>query len=134
MSADALTVRNIARRYVDWLQKTRENPLPKVVQPAAAKAEELLKYRPMDESHKQDLIIQENRERIESMKRQVAEQSAAASPRDGGEIDGPSPVVTDPSLRQPIQMQREFSKDEDKEAYLERIRQAQKNAASGGTK
>ncbi|MDD5374442.1 hypothetical protein [Acidithiobacillus sp.] len=43
-----------------------------------------------------------------------------AKPVDGGEIDD----------RQPIQMQREFSNDQEKEAYLERIRQAQKNAAN----
>ena len=33
-----------------------------------------------------------------------------------------------PQDRQPVQMQREFSNDQEKEAYLERIRQAQRNA------
>jgi len=35
-----------------------------------------------------------------------------------------------PEPRQPIQMQREFSNDQEKEAYLERIRQAQARAGS----
>lgn len=41
---------------------------------------------------------------------------------DGGEIDEP------PQARQPVQMQREFSNDAEKEAYLERIRTAMANA------
>jgi len=48
--------------------------------------------------------------------------STPNEPRDEGELDEPSP-------RQPIQMEREFSNEEDKNAYIERIRQAQKNAA-----
>lgn len=42
-------------------------------------------------------------------------------PRDEGELDEPP--------RQPIQMEREFSNDADRDAYIERIRQAQKNAS-----
>ncbi len=34
-----------------------------------------------------------------------------------------------PGVRQPVQMQREFSNDEEKEAYLQRIRDAMKNAS-----
>ncbi len=49
-----------------------------------------------------------------------AAHSAPAKPKDGGEIDEP---------RQPVMMQREFSSDQEKEQYLERIRAAQRNAA-----
>lgn len=35
-----------------------------------------------------------------------------------------------PAVRQPIQMEREFTNQEDKEAYIERIRRAQKNAGA----
>lgn len=35
-----------------------------------------------------------------------------------------------PEVRQPIQMEREFSNDPDREAYLQRIRQAQENATN----
>ena len=125
MSKDDMTVRNMAKRYVAWITKERENPLPKVIQPAAQKVTEFLSQRPKDESHRQDEQLMVLREQQEAAKRQLAEQEATLRPRDGGEIDGPAP---DPNARQPIQMQREFSNDQEKEAYLERIRQAQKNA------
>ncbi len=51
-----------------------------------------------------------------------------ASHRDAPEVDAGE--LDEPAVRQPVQMQREFSNDKEKEAYLERIRQAQKNAAA----
>lgn len=117
MSKDDMVVRGLARRYVEWLTKKRENPLPTIVQPAAAKAEAFLNQRPKDEAHRQDEQIAENNRRIAEAQRQL-------HPVDGGEIDEP-----EQGGRQPVQMQREFSNDQEKEAYLERIRQAQKNAA-----
>ncbi len=44
------------------------------------------------------------------------------------------PFVEDPTTRDISSIQREFSNDAEKEAYLERIRQAQKNAAAGAGK
>ena len=41
-------------------------------------------------------------------------------PEDAGEMDTP--------VRQPIQMEREFSNEKDKEAYIERVREALKKA------
>lgn len=64
---------------------------------------------------RQDEQIAAQNEKIETLKK-------FTQPRDEGEIDAPA-------TRQPVQMQREFSNDSDKEAYLERIRQAQKNAS-----
>jgi len=64
---------------------------------------------------RQDAELQVLREQQEAARQQLA-------PRDEGEIDSPA------GTRPPIQMQREFSNDQEKEAYLERIRQAQKNA------
>ncbi len=117
MSADDLSIRNaaraMARKYVAWVTKERENPLPKAVQPAAQKAAEVVSWRPEPRNAEQDRQIEENKRALE-----IAQKYA--KPKDGGEIDEP---------RQPIQMQREFSNDQEKEAYLERIRAAQRNAA-----
>ncbi len=124
MSKDDLTVRNLVHRYVEWVTKSRENPFPKAVQPAVAEATKIAAWRPEPRNAELDRQIEENRRAIEIAKRYA---DAQKPPVDGGEIDGPAPV--DPNVRQPIQMQREFSNDQEKEAYLERIRQAQANAA-----
>ncbi len=118
MSKDDLPGRSLARRYVEWLTKQRENPLPAAVQPASRAAEAWLNQRPKDESHRQDEVIAENN-------RKIAEAQQQLKPKDGGEIDEPP---ADPNARQPVMLQREFSNDEEKAAYLERIRQAQANA------
>ncbi len=76
-----------------------------LVDPAAAQA-------------RQDEEIAENNRKLEILKKYASQQ-----PVDGRETDAA------PAPRQPIQMQREFSNDQEKEAYLDRIRQAQKNAA-----
>ncbi len=111
MSKDDLTLRNLAKRYVEWVTKPRENPLPAVVQPAARKVAEVVSARPEPRNVEQDRQIEENRRAIEIAQRHLA-------PTQDGEIDAPRP---------PIQMQREFSSDAEREAYLDRIRQAQKN-------
>ncbi len=125
MAKDDLTVRNLAKRYVEWVTKPRENPFPKVVQPAVAKATEVMSYRPPPRNAEQDRQIEENKRAIEIAKKYAESQQA---PRDGGEIDQPA---QDPGMRQPVQMQREFSNDQDKEEYLQRIRDAQRNASVG---
>ena len=66
-------------------------------------------------------IAREERARLRKEQQEAARQQLA--PRDEGEIDGPQ------GSRPPIQMQREFSSDTEREAYLERIRQAQRNAS-----
>lgn len=111
MSKDNMTVRNMAKRYVEWMTKKREPVLP----PQAAQAQQWV----MDKLHpnaRQDAELQVLKEQQEAARQQLA-------PRDEGEIDGPQ------DSRPPIQMQREFSNDQEKEAYLERIRQAQRNAS-----
>jgi hypothetical protein len=111
---------NMAKRYVAWVEQQRANPLPNPLQAPAQKAVDWYN----DGAHpnaKQDAELELLRLQKEAAQKQLAEQA----PRDGGDIDAP-----DPNVRQPIQMQREFSNDPDKEAYLERIRQAQKNAAA----
>ncbi len=115
MSKDDMPGRSLARRYVEWLTKQRENPLPAAVQPASRAAEAWLNQRPKDESHRQDEVIAENN-------RKIAEAQQQLKPKDGGEVD------VDPGVRQPVMLQREFSNDAEREAYLERIRQAQANA------
>ncbi len=112
---DNLAVRNLAKKYLEWVTKKRESPLPQVIQPAARRAQEALSWRPEPLNAEQDRQIAENKRALE-----IAEAHAHPA-QDGGEIDAPRP---------PIQMQREFSNDQEKEAYLERIRQAQKNAGS----
>lgn len=108
----------------DWMQKPRANPFPKALQPLAARGEEIMRYRPVDPGIAQDQEIERNSKLIEELERIKREGS---TPRDGGEIDGPAPV--DPSVRQPIQMERTFSNDQQKEEYLQRIRDAQRNVS-----
>ncbi len=108
---DTMPVRNLAKKYVEWVTAKREPVLP----PQAAQAQQYV----MDKLHptaRQDAELQVLKEQQEAARQQLA-------PRDEGEIDSPA------GDRPPIQMQREFSNDTEKEAYLERIRQAQRNAA-----
>ena len=63
----------------------------------------------------QDRELEENRRAIEIAKKY-------AEPRDGGEIDDPGPV------RQPVMQERGFSNDEEKQRYLDKVRQAMANA------
>lgn len=106
-----VAVKQLAKKYVEWVTKQRETTLPH----QAADAQRWI----MDKLHphaRQDAELQVLREQQEAARQQLA-------PRDEGEID-------EPGARRPIQMQREFSNDQEKDAYLERIRQAQKNAGA----
>lgn len=63
----------------------------------------------------QDREIEENARAIEIARKHT-------QPRDGGEIDDPGPV------RQPVMQERGFSNDDEKQRYLEKVRQAMANA------
>jgi hypothetical protein len=138
-SLTARAVRAVMRpalSYVDWIQKPRPSPFPAALDPYVRKADDALRYRPVDpEIAKQrelDRQIEENRRAIETAKRY------AQPPQDIGDIDEPmvrpgsfadaSGVNVDPNVRQPIQMERTFSNDADKDAYIEQVRKAQQNA------
>lgn len=110
-----------AKRYVAWVEQQRSNPLPQAAQGPAKRAEDFYN----DGAHpsaRQDAELEVLRLQQEAARKQLAEQA----PRDGGEIDEPAAV------RQPVQMQREFSTNQqgaqDKEAYVEQVRRAQANA------
>ncbi len=100
-------LRAFARRNLDAIHAAREaRPTVGVVQSFGDR---------LNPHQKQDAQLRAIEEAAAEARRQL-------HPVDGGEIDAPQ------GPRPPIQMQREFSNDQEKEAYLERIRQAQKNA------
>lgn len=56
-------------------------------------------------------------------------ENATRAPKDMGEMDD----APEPGIRQPVQIEREFGADEAaKQAYIERVRAAMKNASGAG--
>lgn len=103
------------RKYVDFVSpEQKRTAMPESFK--RLEAEYYKRSHPELEQQKQDLELQMLKEKIAAMK--AAQQPAT----DLGDID-------QPQGRQPVQMQREFSNEQEKAAYLERLRQAAKNAA-----
>lgn len=94
-------LRAAARRYVDFIRPEEAAAREELARQEARRATEA----------EQNALIEEHRR---------AMSGSASEPAAGGEIDAQRPAVS---------FQREFSNDAEKEAYLERIRQAQANAA-----
>ncbi len=103
-----------ARKYVEWVQQERANPLPGAAQKPAKKAMDWYN----EGAHpyaKQDAELETLRLQKEAAKRQIEEQSAS----DGGEIDAPA-------ARTPVAFHRgpEMT-EEQRQAYVETVRKAQ---------
>lgn len=100
----------VAQKLVDYAKWVQSRPGEKVLPAPARDA-----GRAVQEGMWEKLW---GKERAAQLRQQLEEQRRreALPPVDAGEIDEP--------VRQPVTMQREFSNDEEKEAYLERVRRA----------
>ncbi len=106
----ANAAQEMAQRYIAYVRENQDKaqPVP-IVQEYDRRAYP---------NREKDAELQDIKDRVEEAKRRLAV-------RDMGDVDAA------PAPRPPIQMQREFSNDAEREAYIERIRQAQKNVAKG---
>lgn len=99
--------------YADWTQEDHSAVVPPAIRQPMEKVQAVYMdkaYAEQRRRQEQDLELQAVKDKIRALQ---AVKDRQAAPRDEGELD-------EPGVRQPIQMQREFSNENDKREYVAR--------------
>ncbi len=105
----------VARKLVDYGNWVKSAPAQGTLPKSFGTAQNAYYDKAYEEANRrqaQELELQAIKDKVRAVRE-------AQQPQDLGDVDAP---------REPVMLQREFSNDQEKEAYLQRIRQAQANA------